>query len=424
MVLIITFSFNNKFMCFLKGLLPVFVFFLSFGLANVQGQGKELSPSAEISLLTASPGDELYSVFGHSAIRVYDPNQNIDLVFNYGTFDFDTPNFYMKFVRGKLLYKLSVVPTEYFFPEYQFEGRAIYEQVLGIAGEQKQEMFNFLINNSLPENAYYHYDFFYDNCATRIRDVVDHVVKPQWPEKNEINDQTLAVVKSHYNYEFEYKPEFSDTRTLRDMLQPYLVTMPWSAFGIDLALGLPADKVATAAEFMYLPDEMLIAFDLALLPNGNPLISEHRILLPKSVELTPASFVKPWMVTWLIFILGVLSFLNRKFSLLFDRIYFSFLGITGIIVLLLWFFTDHITTKTNLNVLWAIPTHAYFIWKINGQNNMGFTKAYFRIAGILLLAIMITWPWIPQAFNFAFFPLVLISLLKCIPFMQLTNETK
>jgi len=411
-------------MNFLKGLLPILVFFLSFSLTNLQLQGKELSPSAEISLLTANPGDELYSVFGHSAIRVNDPHQNIDLVFNYGTFDFDTPNFYLKFVRGKLLYKLSVAPTEYFIPEYQFEGRAIYEQILGLTLAQKQEMFDFLINNSLPENAYYHYDFFYDNCATRIRDVVDLLVNPQWPEKNEINNQSLGIVKSNFNYEFEYNPELSDSRTLRDMLQPYLITMPWSAFGIDLALGLPADKVATAADYMYLPDEMLIAFDLALLPDGSPLVTEHKIILQKTVELTPASFIKPYMVTWFIFILGVLSFFNQKYSLIFDRIYFSLLGFTGIIVLLLWFFTDHITTKTNLNFLWAIPTHIYFIWTKDRKDKPGFTKTYFRIVAILLVVMIILWPFIPQAFNNAFFPLVLISLIKIIPYIRLYSKNQ
>jgi hypothetical protein len=411
-------------MYFYKRLLSVFFILLYVGLANAQGQGKKLSENAEISLLTASPGDHLYSVFGHSAIRVSDPNQNLDIVFNYGTFDFDTPNFYLKFVRGKLLYKLSVAPTEYFIPEYQMEGRAIYEQVLALSPEQKQEMFNFLVNNSSPENAYYHYDFFYDNCATRIRDVVDLMVKPHWPEKNEINDQTLAVVKSHYNYEFDYKPDLSDSRTLRDMLQPYLVTMPWSAFGIDLALGLPADKVATAAEFMYLPDEMLIAFDLALLPNGSPLISERRLILSKSVELTPANFIKPWMVTWLVFLLGILSFWNQKFSQVFDRIYFSLIGLLGIIILLLWFFTDHITTKTNLNVLWAIPTHVYYIWKNNQLESTAFSKTYFRFAGGLLFLTILLWPWIPQAFNHAFFPLVLLSLIKSIPYMQLFPRRK
>lgn len=410
-----------SFKCFL---ILILVFFLIVIITNNQLFGKELSPSAEISLLTASPGDELYSVFGHSAIRVYDPVQNIDLVFNYGTFDFDTRNFYIKFIRGKLLYKLSVVPTEYFIPEYQLEGRAIFEQILGITSDQKQEMFNFLVNNSKPKNAYYHYDFFYDNCATRIRDVVDSLITPEWPAKSEINNQTLAAIKSHYNYEFDYSPEFSYKRTFRQMLQPFLFNMPWSAFGIDLALGLPADKVATAAEYMYLPDEMLLAFDLSILPNGNPLVSEHKIILQKSVELTPASSIKPYMITWLIFLMGVLSFINKKISLVFDKIYFSLLGITGIVILFLWFFTDHITTKINLNVLWAIPTHLYFIWKNNGYKRSGITKNYFRLVGILLLSIVILWPWIPQAYNLAFLPLVLISLLKSIPYMRFSFITK
>ncbi|MFW6275429.1 MAG: DUF4105 domain-containing protein, partial [bacterium] len=141
-----------------------------------------LSDESEITLLTASPGDELYSVFGHSAVRVVDSINQLDMVFNYGTFDFNTPNFYLKFIRGKLLYKLSAYPTRYFILEYQSEGRALFEQTFNLTTNEKQRVYDFLMENAKPENAYYHYDFFYDNCATRIRDLVDTILKPSWPD--------------------------------------------------------------------------------------------------------------------------------------------------------------------------------------------------------------------------------------------------
>jgi hypothetical protein len=285
-----------------------------------------LSEKAQISLLTASPGDELYSVFGHSALRVKDQEKNIDLVFNYGTFDFDTPNFYTKFVRGKLLYKLSVATMEQFIPEYNYEGRAIYEQVLNVSQTQKQELFDFLLINRLPENAYYHYDFFYDNCATRIRDLIDEILQPVWPQETDINDQSLAEIKSMLAYEYDYEPELNPTRTFRDMLQPFLVNMPWSAYGIDLALGLPADKVATAWDYMYLPDEMLIAFALAQYPDGQPMVSQHNIILPKTVVLSGANPITPVIVGWLLLILALITLWRQKYSLVFDRMFFFAFG--------------------------------------------------------------------------------------------------
>jgi hypothetical protein len=375
-----------------------------------------LSEESKISMLTASPGDELYSVFGHNAVRVTDPANNIDLVFNYGTFDFDTPNFYLKFVRGKLLYKLSVVPMEYFMAEYRFDGRAVFEQILHLTLLERQKMFNYLMENSLPENAYYHYDFFYDNCATRIRDLADDVLDIEWYKHPGIVPENLAEIRSLLDYEFEYQPSYKSYRSLREMLQPFLVNMPWSAFGIDLALGLPADKVATYYDFMYLPDEMLIAFALARHSDGRQLVTEHRILLQQTTQLAPAGFFTPEKVFWALFVLALISFVNRRFSRIFDLTFFSLLGITGLVILFLWFFTDHITTKINLNILWAIPTHLYYIWVSTYERKKPAGIFYFRIVSLLSLAMLVLWPFIPQGFNSAFFPIILTVLVKSIPY--------
>jgi hypothetical protein len=375
-----------------------------------------LTEDAEITLLTASPGDELYSIFGHSALRVKDSAQNIDLVFNYGTFDFDTPNFYLKFIRGKLLYKLSVVPMEYFMAEYRFDGRAVFEQVLNLSQIEKQRMFNFLMVNSLPENAYYQYDFFYDNCATRIRDVANDILDIQWFDYPGIVPEYLAEIRSQLDYEFEYQPSFETFRSLRDLLQPFLVTMPWSTFGIDLALGLPADKVATVQDFMYLPDEMLIAFALAQHSDGRPLVTEQRVLLQQTIHMSPAGFFTPVNIFWAVFILAILSIFNRRTSRIFDLGFFSILGVTGVVILFLWFFTDHLTTKINLNILWAIPTHLYYIWVSNYRHTRNTGVLYFRIVSVLSLAMLIFWSFIPQGFNSAFFPIILTALVKSLPY--------
>jgi hypothetical protein len=391
---------------------PVLLFAFALFSLTVSAQTVEISPGTEVTLLTASPGNELYSVFGHSALRVIDPDNNIDLVFNYGTFDFDTPNFYMKFVRGQLLYKLSVVPMEYFLAEYRHEGRAVYEQVLDLTFDQKQRVFDFLMINRLPQNAYYHYDFFYDNCATRIRDLIDIIVEPEWPTENEITHESVASIRSILDYEFEYHPDLSTRRTFRDMLQPFLQNMPWSAFGIDLALGLPADRIASAWDYMYLPDEMLIAFALATHEDGRSLVAQYRIILPRIVEQDPASAVLPVFVFWGLFIIALITLINPRWSLIFDKSFFALLGLTGLIIIFLWFFTDHITTKSNLNILWALPTHLYFIWYAGYTSMKTSARFYFRMIALLSLALLIMWPFIPQDYHTAFFPIVLISFIK------------
>jgi hypothetical protein len=391
----------------------LFLVFFTVSISTFSQTTTELSDEAQITLLTASPGNQLYSVFGHSAIRVTDPVLNTDLVFNYGTFDFDTPNFYLKFVRGQLLYKLSVVPMEYFMAEYRYEGRAVYEQLLDLSQDQKQRIYDFLMINRLPQNAYYHYDFFYDNCATRIRDLIDWVIEPEWATEKEINQEALASIRSQLNYEFAYNPPLNASRTFRDMLQPFLEHMKWSAFGIDLALGLPADKIAASWDYMFLPDELLIAFALAYHEDGRPLVSNHRIIIHQTLDQTATTApIIPELVFWLLFIISLLVMIKPRWSVIFDRVFFSTLGILGIAVLFLWFFTDHITTKSNLNILWALPTHLYYIWFANYDRIRYSARWYFRFVSILTLLLIITWFWIPQDYHQAFFPVVLAVFIK------------
>ncbi|MBW6498993.1 MAG: DUF4105 domain-containing protein [Bacteroidales bacterium] len=363
---------------------------LLLGQVTAFGNSPELSSRARISLLTATPGDELYAVFGHSALRVTDPETGLDEVYNYGTFDFDTPNFYLKFVRGQLLYKLSVVPHEYFLLEYRYEGRGISEQVLNLSQEELQRIYDFLQVNRQPGNEYYLYDFFYDNCATRIRDIAEVQLQPDWGE--------------------EPVPEFS--RSFRDLLKPYLQYKPWARFGIDLVLGLPADRKATPWHYMFLPDEMFLAFAQARHNNGRPLVERYSLLLEQTFEPAKPGFFEPVAAGWLLFLLGLLSLLKIRIARVFDKFFFSLLGAIGLVILLLWFFSDHESTKGNLNLLWALPTHLYFIFKGNMIYPIGIPRHYFKVVFLLNLMLLLFWPIWPQAFHPAFVPIILLSAVK------------
>ncbi len=370
------------------------VWVIAFVFSNLLGFTAVLSDSAKISLLTATPGQELYTAFGHSALWVYDPVYGIDEVYNYGTFDFEAKNFYLNFVMGKLNYKLEVTSLDDFLFVYSIEGRGIKEQVINLAMGEMQVIYDFLLWNRKPENQYYLYDFFFDNCATRIRDLIDKLLSINW------GAGSYAVPKL----------------TFRQLIKPYLEPSPWARFGIDLVLGLSADRLATNWEVMFLPDFMFDAFESARHADGRPLLAETRSLLPQTDAPMRTTLILPILVGWLIFILGFISFSRIRFARLFDMIFFTALGVAGVIIMFLWFLSDHTATNLNLNLLWAIPFHLYFIYKSYLLFPIGIPRYYFKVVFLLNLMVIVLWPLMPQTFHPGFFPLILLSAIKSFPY--------
>lgn len=358
-----------------------------------------ISEAATISLLTGSPGTELYATFGHSAIRVKDPLQNLDIVFNYGTFNFDTENFYVKFVRGQLDYKLSKEYFEVFIPSYAYDNRSIVEQELNLTLQQKRKLFALLQENYKPENRYYKYDFFFDNCSSRIRDIM------------------LKAFGDDFQY--HYPEDWKTSKlTFRNLIDLYLTHHHWSDFGIDIALGLPTDAIASPSDYMFLPDYLFEGFESATIVQGGsavPLIVSTKTILGRKDIAPEVHFITPGKLMWGLFMLSVvLSFLSFKKGISirwFDVAYFSLIGIVGWVVFLLWFFTDHIATKDNLNILWAVPFHLpiFIFWsKIPDK----LRRWYIWIFGVIDLLILALWYIFPQNYHFAFIPLILIMLMR------------
>jgi len=369
-------------------LLSIFIF------SRIIVFGGVLSENASISLLTASPGQELYSAFGHSAVWVHDPENGIDEVYNYGTFDFGAKNFYLNFVMGKLNYKLTVTNLNNFLAEYYFEGRGIEEQVLELSNNEIQVVYEFLLWNRQPGNEYYLYDFFFDNCATRIRDFFDELLEVDWSN--------------------DLKPQ--DALTFRQLIKPYLQPNPWARFGTDIALGLPTDRAASSWEEMFLPDFMFQAFAEAHHSDGRPLVRETRMLLLETNPPAKTGLISPELVCWLVFILGLLSFVAVRLARVFDKIFFTLLGVAGLVIVFLWFVSDHNATNVNVNLLWAIPFHIYFIFKANLLFPIGIPRHYFKIVFSLNVVVLIMWPIIPQTFHPAFIPIILLSAIKSFPY--------
>lgn len=377
---------------FVKKIFAHFVFFLLFLVpfgAGAQGD-VVLSDSARISLLTVAPGAELYSTFGHSTLRVTDPARRIDRCYNYGTFDFDQSNFYIKFCRGKLLYQIEVERWEQFEYSNMQDRRTMREQVLRLNRNQRQLLFELLEENMLPQNRQYRYDFFYDNCATRIRDIVR---KAAW----------------------QITLDFSHVRpgtTMRQLLRPYLVQHPWTQFGIDLVLGMPTDKVARADDYMFLPDGVHRVFENTRLPEGQPLVEKERTQPQPPFPLKvwqPGILDRPFWVVSAICILGLLSMLHARLERVFDFCFWLALGVAGLIIALLWFATDHVATKMNLNILWALPTHLLFF---TFRRRTEWVENYFTAVAALSLLTLVFWNFLPQEMPLEGIPIAMLTVVK------------
>lgn len=382
-----------------------FLFLVIFFTLNTQALfSQKLSDNAEISIITCGCGNELYSIFGHSAIRINDPVTKFDYVYNYGTFDFGTPGFYPKFVRGQLDYMLSVAPYRYFIFSYIKEKRWVKEQVLNITTEEKNIIFNYVQNNALPENKFYRYDFLQDNCATRIKDVLKYALK---------NKLVLG------------KANIDSTTSYRDILAEYLPNHDWERVGIYLAMGMPADKTITDEQATFIPDYLATVCHNSKLRVNNkelPLIKLERTLYePENgvVNLRESKSVfSPLFVFWIIFLIAIIISIYeiylKKYIKLFDNLLFFIIGLLGILVLLLWFATEHKSMINNLNILWAMPLFLPAMFFYYKEKYKSFAKYLFLSLGIISLISLIPFPVFPQQIETAFTPLILTISIRSI----------
>ena len=351
-----------------------------------------LSDRAEISVLTLGPWQgQVYTAFGHSAFRVYDPVNGIDDAYNYGVFDYDRPNFYLNFARGHNIYKLGVMDYQNFEYTYIYYNRYIHEQVLNLRPHQKQRLFDFLQWNALPENQEYLYDYFYDNCATKIPEVVLKVF-----------GDSVTFDGSHITTEYSF----------RELTDLYLQEQPWGDFGIDVGLGLPTDKIATPYEYMFLPDYVEAGFEHAtILQKGRkePIVKQTNIIYESLPEDHSPGFFQP-LTTFILFLLVTLfisyrDLRRRKITMIFDGVLFSILGFLGIALLLLWTATSHHAAARNFNLLWALPTHVVAVFALMRQP--AWLRTYFLTVAVLCALLLVTWPALPQKLHYALVPFVL-----------------
>jgi hypothetical protein len=341
-----------------------------------------------ISLLTCSPGKELYSTFGHSAIRIIDSARSGDWVFNYGTFDFSDPDFYSKFVQGKLLYFVSMESTPDFIAQYQYEKRKVVEQELGLSEAEKIYLQQLLLQNLKPENRFYQYDFFFDNCTTRLRDLLEHSKQPQ--------PDLPAVMPVNTRF--------------REAIHAYLEqgNQHWSKLGIDLLLGARTDRVMRISEQQFLPDNLMFALDRC---TNHSMIRQTRILYEPTNKQSEDTPIQPMHASlMLVGLLGGLAWFEQKnrvvktTMIFLDGILFFAVGLLGVVLTFAWFGTDHIMTKSNYNLLWALPSLCLIPFFATSQKTA--FKRFMQGHMLLLVLTLLMWFWLPQQLNVALIPLV------------------
>jgi len=370
--------------------LKIVLFLLSFSL-SLSAQNINIAHT-RLSILTCGPGDELYSLFGHTAIRIFDSTSNIDVVYNWGGFTFDQPNFYLNFVRGTLLYYSTEDYFNDFMSDYIIDHRSVYEQILNLDSAAKQKIIDAVIFNSTGDNKFYKYDGYSDNCTTRVKNIV-------------YQNLQNAVITTNI------VPEGT---TKRDLMHYYLENgdQLWSELGLDIIVGSTIDKKISNDEAMYLPEFFMkglnnTKYKSAPLVKGFKPILQGADLQKPSWKYLPLAIMSA--ICLLIFFISTLKANWSKSVIRFvDALLLYITGLLGIFILVMWFATDHIECKNNYNLLWALPFNfpvAFFLYK-----KPAWLSNYFFIASVITAVFLATWFWLPQQINIALLPVVILLL--------------
>jgi len=357
-----------------------------------QGTNAQQADSTDVYMITCAPGNASYSIYGHTALRIVIRGTDFDMAYNWGIFDFSTPNFTYRFAKGKLDYMLGASPYERFLREYISEERPVWSQKLNLSDAEKENLFVLINENLREENRKYRYDFFFDNCATRVRDIVAAAA-------------TDTVIF----------PEKEKLKSFRQLIDPLQKVLPWLDLGADMLLGIQSDRKATVSDEMFLPLFLRDNFAASVIVHDG--VNEP---LTGPVETVvdfppPADVSKGWIpqaVLWLLFILVVLlTFVFRRPGLekALDFVLYFIYSLIALILVFTNIFSEHDALHLNLLFL-----------GINILIPVLFVMLFTRNKAVKLsrLALTISLLWIPasliagQGINPALVPLVLTIMVR------------
>lgn len=376
---------NINYFCIVKYqrviLISLIVCFISLSTSEVNAYNSSVqtgslnndkSDSIEISLLTCSPGKEVYSLYGHTAIRYTDYGKGIDAAINYGMFSFKKPFFILRFIFGLTDYEMGIIPFEHFYNEYKYSNRKVVQQVLNLTTKEKEAIIYAIEKNYLPENRIYRYNYFYDNCTTRARDII----------VNNIGGKVVFTDK------MTFYPSF------RDMIHSFNEDYPWARFGNDMLLGVKADKTTDIKEYQFLPYNLKKDFDSAVIENADgstrPLVKRSfNVINDMPQNVTQDFFLRP--DTCAVIILCIIILITLSEILFHKNLWFldSFLmfavGCIGIIIFTM-LFSQHPTTSTNLQILLFNPLPLLYMYKVTKNiRNKKQDKFWIYATGAIIL---------------------------------------
>jgi hypothetical protein len=351
--------------------------------------------STEIFLVTCLPGRDVTTIYGHSAIRILKTSAGLDSVYSWGVYDFSTPNFAWTFAKGRLKYRIDGDSYSRFLQEYFLEQRSVISQKINLTNEEKKLIILMINNNMKPENKFYLYNFIYDNCSSRVRDIIEKTI-----------GERLLYPKEYINEQ----PSF------RGMINKAQEPMPWYTFGTDLLIGTSGDKKADFRNQMFLPEDLMKNLSLMMIKSSDtiiPLLQKPETVLDfEPTNKTYKIFFPPLFMFGILFtIILILSFLNKWRNIIdfTDKLFFFVFSVLSILMVFFNFFTDHQAMKMNLNIVWLNPFIIIaFITLFTKSKHPIWFRIVFLITSSFLLSIAI----LPQSMNLAFIPIILIIILR------------
>ena len=368
---------------------------------------QEINTSFEekkISIISIGEGSSLADAFGHTGIRVV--SNGSDIVFNFGVYDFSAPNFYSNFVKGRPVYKLAVQKYENFKDGYIYQNRYLVEHELNINEESKMNIIDLLINNSRPENKYYTYDYLRDNCSTRVADIlIDDT-------NNEFKDDKL---------------ESEAVFTYRELIHKKIGENSWAAVGIDLCLGAIIDKKISVRETFFIPEKLMQYMDELMIDYSKP-ITKNIIFSPDSPSRYNEGFPKPFLlnsiISFLIILLTYFNFKNNSWNRSIDFIIYLFSGLVGVLIIYLWFFSNHFASAQNFNFLWAFPFNLAVVFALIRKTPPLWTINFVKLNIILLILLFIHWTTGVQKYNITLLPIFISLLVRYSYLVIQINKTR
>lgn len=355
----------------------------------------------QISLLTCSPGQESYELYGHTALRVQQPAKQRDLVYNYGAFDFNTPHFFLRFALGKCDYMLAAEPFYYFLHCYQQRGSSVIEQVLNLTPEEATTLNSALEEESDPKHATYRYNILRNNCTTKARDIIEKHIKGQ-------------VI-------YPIRPP---RHTFRSMLHHYQQPQPWIAEGVDLLLGADLDTVINERDEMFSPEYLMWYVDSAIINAGRggyrPLVREKYLLLAENpaiqAQLKPSSAPSPLLMGWGLVLIGLLinvfELRQRRLFWLTDVVLMASQGLLGLLVCSIALFSVHPAVASNWQVIILNPLPLCFIYALARADKERKRNLYPYISVLYLSVFILLYFVIPQNFSHITLPLACLLLTR------------